>query len=58
MAAYVKEQNQKKLTERYLRYLQDTALLDFEPPVATRGPEVIEVDGPEEAQALEEIDSY
>lgn len=58
MAAYVKEQNQKELTECYLRYLRDTAWPDFNPPQTTKGPQEVEVEGPEEVEALEEMETY
>jgi hypothetical protein len=58
MAEYVKKQKDNELRERYLKCLTDSGWPDFEPPVATQGSLEIEVEGPEEVEALEEIDSY
>jgi len=58
MAEYVKKQKDNELRERYLKCLTDSSWPDFESPAATQGPLEIEVEGPEEVEALEETDSY
>ena len=56
MAEYVKKQRDNELKERYLQYLADSGWPDFEPPTTSHGPYVIEVDGPDEIENLEEAE--
>jgi len=56
MAEYVKKQKERELRERYLKCLADSGWPDFEPPTINHGSQMIEVESPEEIEALEEAD--